>query len=453
VNDLHQRPALELAALVARGQVSVEELTRAYLARIEALDPGLGAFVHLRPSHALAAARALDLERRRSPNEARGPLWGLPTGIKDLHLTRGFFARMGSRAFRYVWSPLDDVTSAMVRRAGLVIVGKLSTSELAIMPFVETELHPPTRNPWDRARSAGGSSGGSGAAVAAGMLPLAPASDGAGSIRIPAAFCGLVGHKPTRALVPNPYARFETVGISVVGPHARNVDDAAALLDVLVGNGPGRASFLERAKRAPAPLRARYCVESPMGPVDPAVVRAVEQVARVLAELGHEVETGPRLEGQLEEFLPIFQFLARNTPVPIERLLQPSTRWLREGGRSVSHAKAMAHRELLATRAAAWFGDADLWVTPTVAERAPLVGSWRGMSGEETMNAAAPLGAFTAAFNASGQPATSIPVWDAESSVPIGVQLVGRAGDDARLLAVARAVMSAMGNERGRIAG
>lgn len=334
----------------------------------------------------------------------------------------------------------------------MVIVGKLATSELALMPFVETDIHAPTRNPWDRSRTAGGSSGGSGAAVAAGMLPLAPASDGGGSIRIPAAFCGLVGHKPTRDLVPNPYKRFETVGISVVGPHARNVDDAAALLDLLVGPAPGRETFLAQAKRAPSPLRVRYSPLSPMGAVDPAVARAVERVAKVLAGLGHHVEEGAMFGGQLEEFLPIFQFLALNTPVPFERVLQPLTRWLREGGRSVSHAKAVSHRDLLTDRAAAWFGDADLWITPTVAQLAPAVGSWAGMTGEETMRAAAPLGALTAAFNASGQPATSIPVWDDTSAVPIGVQLVGQRGHDARLLAVARTVMIAMGNERGRIA-
>lgn len=453
MTDLHQLTALEQAALVKRGDISVEELTRWYLARIERLEPGLNAFVQLRPAAALAAARLLDVERRRNRDDVRGPLWGLPTAMKDLHLTRGFYARMGSRAFRYLWSPIDDVTSATVRRAGMVIVGKLATSELALMPFIETDIHGPTRNPWDRSRTSGGSSGGSSSAVAAGMLPLASASDGAGSIRVPAAFCGLVGHKPTRDLVANPHKPFETVGISVIGPHARNVDDAAALLDLLVGPAPGRESFLDQARHAPPPMRVRYTLLSPMGHVDPAVARAVEQVARVIAELGHHVEMGPGLEGQLEEFLPIFQFLAQNTPVPFERVLQPLTRWLREGGRGVTHAKAMSHRELLTRRAADWFGDADLWVTATVAQLAPTVGTWTGMTGEETMRAAAPLGALTAAFNASGQPATTIPVWDDASPVPIGVQLVGRMGQDARLLALARAVMIAMGNERGRVAG
>jgi amidase len=452
MTELHQHTALEQAALVRRGEVSVEELTRAHLARIEALDGRLSAFVQLRPRAALAVARQLDADRHRNPHAPRGPLWGLPTGLKDLHMTRGFFVRMGSRAFRYLWSPVDDVTSATVRRAGLVIVGKLATSEVGLMPFIEQGLHAPTRNPWDRTRTSGGSSGGSSAAVASAMLPLAAGSDGGGSIRIPASFCGLVGHKPTRDLVPNPHKTFEKVGISVVGPLARNVDDAAALLDLLVGPAPGRETFLEQARRAPAPWLIRYALTSPIGPVDPVIARAVEKVARALADLGHHVEAGRGFEGKYEEFLPIFQYLAHATPIPVEHVLEPLTRWLREGGRTVTLAHAVAQRELLERRAAAWFGDADVWLTPTVAQLAPAVGSWAGMSGEETMRAAAPLGALTCAFNASGQPATSVPVWDDASPVPIGVQLVGRAGQDARLLSLARTVMEALGTPRGRIA-
>ncbi len=434
--------ALEQAKRIRDGDVSCEELAREAIRRIEARNASLGAFVELRAERAIATARRMDRARARDRSVVRGPLWGLPTAMKDLHLTRGFFARMGSRSFRYLWSPIDDVTSATLRRAGMVILGKLATSELAILPVIETDLHPPARNPWDRTRSAGGSSGGSAAAIASGMLPIASASDGAGSIRIPAAFCGLVGLKPTRDLVPNPHSRFESLGLSVIGPHARSVDDAAALLDVLTGRA---GHFLDAARKAPPPLRFRCTLETPVAETEPAIRRAVERVTRALAELGHHVDEGPPFDGTVEQFLPMFQFLAAGSPVLFERALQHTTRWLRETGRSIPRARAVAARDSFATGVERWFGDADAWITPTVAVSPPAVGAWSGLGAEETILAAAPLGGFTAAFNASGHPAITLPVWVDDHALPIGVQIVGQHGDDARLLAIARGVLEALG--------
>ena len=155
------------------------------------------------------------------------------------------------------------------------------------------------------------------------MLPLAPGSDGAGSIRIPASFCGLVGHKPTRDLVPNPHARFDTLGISVIGPLARTVDDAAALLDVLLPRRPAAEGFLARARVPPRPLRVIASPRRRRRSTDAAIARVVHDVARVLERLGHRVDDGPGVGGTVEDFLPMFQFLVRNTPVPFERVLQP----------------------------------------------------------------------------------------------------------------------------------
>ncbi len=443
--NMHTLTALDQAALIARGEVSSEQLTRAYLDRIAAFDGAIGAFVHLRPDAAIATARRLDRARARNPSALRGPLWGIPTAMKDLHFTRGFFARMGTRAYRYVWSPLDDVTSATLRAAGMVIVGKVSTSELAIMPIVESDVHGPTRNPWDLTRYAGGSSGGTAAALSAGMLPIASGSDGAGSIRLPAAFCGLVGLKTTRGLVPNPHSRFETVGISVIGPLARSADDAAALLDVLTGRVAHSTSFLASVRTNPKPLRMRFTTRSPVATVEPEVSRAVDRVVAALGALGHAIDEGPALDGTVEQFLPMFQFLAANTPVPFERLLQPTTRWLRETGRDVPFGQARAARTEFERMVGHWFQGVDAWVTPTVAFAAPLVGRWLGRPGRETIFDAAPLGAFTAAINASGHPAVSIPVWLDGHPRPMGVQIVGRHGRAGELLALARSVMTALG--------
>ncbi len=450
--QLHELTALAQADLIRRGELSSEALTRHYLERIARLDPQLSAFVDLRSELALRAARRRDFLRKRFPDAARGRLFGLPTAMKDLHFTRGFFARMGSRALRHLWSPIDDVTSAAIRKAGLVITGKLTTSELGILPVVETDIHPPTRNPWDPKLSAGGSSGGSGAAVSAGLLPLAAASDGAGSVRIPAAFCGLVGLKPSRGLVPSPHARADRVGISVIGPHARTIDDAAALLDVLSGLDGRPSGFLARASIAPNRGRIALSTTSPICSVDPRVVDAVHKVARTLEDLGHRVEPGPTPDGAIEDFLPVYQHTLANTFVPFAHHLQPVSKWLRETGRGVSLEQALSLRDNLTHRAAEWFRGFDFWLLPTVASLPHEVGAWNHLDGRDTMYAAAPLGAFTAVFNASGQPGLNIPVWLEGCHLPIGVQLVGRVGDDSKLLAIGREVMAAHGTLMGRLA-
>lgn len=445
MKDLLARSALDQAAAIRRGEVSVEQLTAASLQQIQAHNDTVQAFVDLAPSRALATARALDRELRRAPDTRRSLLWGLPTGLKDLHMTRGFRMRGGSRAYRYMWAPMDDVTSATVRRAGMVILGKLATSELGILPVIEVDVHPPTRNPWDTERTAGGSSGGSAAATAAGFIPLAPGSDGGGSIRIPASFCGLVGHKPTRDLVPNPHKTFETVGLSVIGPLARSVDDAAALLDLLTGREHGPDSFLAAAQRPPPPLRVRVTTTNPVLATDPPVAAAVARVARVLTDLGHHLEDGAPPTGSVADFLPMFQFLAANSPVLFERPLQPTTRWLRAAGRNVTHADAMRARALFTERALGWMDGADVYLTPTVAVAPPTVNATQGLDPEAAFHKHAELGVFTAAFNASGMPAISLPVWVEGHPWPIGVQLVGHQGRDATLLALARTVMGALG--------
>src|SRR5579883_857469 len=152
LDDVARLSALDQSALLRSGQVSVEELTRACFARIARWEPGLGAFVEQASRRASMAARALDRDRRRRPSAERGPLWGLPTAMKDIQLVRGMPMRLGSRAFRYLWSPFDDITTRALRDAGLVILGKLATSEMAILPFVDTDIHPPCRNPWDMTR-------------------------------------------------------------------------------------------------------------------------------------------------------------------------------------------------------------------------------------------------------------------------------------------------------------
>jgi amidase len=429
--------ALELADRLRRREVSSVELVRATLDAIRARDGELGAFVEVAGRRALLHARKADLMRARG---SKAPFLGVPTAIKDHEPVRGLGTRIGSRAFRWLVSPIDGYVARAMRRAGFVIIGKTTCSELTILPFVHVALHAPTRNPHDVSRYGGGSSGGAAVAVAAGMLPIAPGSDGGGSIRIPAAFCGLVGFKTGRGTVPNPYGMLDAVGISSLGPLARTVRDSAALTDVLSAHPDG--SFA-RAVDAPIPaLRVKVLLRSPLANIDvaPEHAAAATAVGRKLEELGHGVAEGtPFAARELDEFLPIMAYMVARMPLlpGMVRLLEPSTQWLRAQGRGVTKGDVVAVGERLSRDVLQWFGDADIVVSPTVAQPAPRVGTYEGLSGEQVFRTAAALGAFTAPFNVSGQPAITIPWGTTGSRLPIGVQLVGRRGSDRQLLALA----------------
>jgi amidase len=378
---------------------------------------------------------------------------GVPTGIKDLHLVRWTRAGMGSRGSMPLISPVDDELTASVRRGGFVIVGKTTTSEIGAMPVTEPDTHAPTRNPWNTAHSSGGSSGGAAAAVAARMLPIAPGSDGGGSIRGPSSFCHLFGVKPSRGRVPNAYRRDDQEILYTSGPIARSVEDAAALLDVLAGFDVGRphwAPVPERSYRQslkvapPKRLKIRVGTNAPLGSTDPEIVSAVEGAAKVLADLGHDVDTAMLPTCTLEEFLPIWQALVADVPMMRWSLAQPITQWLVEGAKSLRPGLARERRRELEARFLAVFDQADLWVTPTTPISAPLVGAFANRPPAEAFTDAARIGGFTAAFNVTGQPASNVPLGLDSKGMPMGLQLAGRKFEDDVVLAVSRQLEVAM---------
>jgi amidase len=450
MNDL-PTSALGVAALLRRRELSAEELCRHTLDVIDKKNSELHAFVDVASERALRAARRADRQLATSNGETPAFL-GVPTGIKDHDHLAWHFTRAGSRALSWVFSPVDGYVARACRKAGFVFVGKTACSELTILPVVAPDSHPPTRNPFDTQRFAGGSSGGAAAAVAAGMLPIAPGSDGGGSIRIPAAFCGLVGIKPGRGSVPNPYRALDRAELSAIGPLAATVRDAAALLDVLAGrpqhhDTPAPASFLAACERPPAALRIRVLGRTPLANLDPEIEAALGRAARALASLGHELDQGEALEGSVDEFIPLMaKWVAKVPLLPFtETLLQPTTRWLRERGRGVATAEVTRLHHDLERRVAAWLGDADMWLTPTVPILPPMVHAYDDLDGEAVFRAAAPIGAFTAPFNISGQPAVSLPAGRSQGGVPIGIQLVARHGEERRLLSLAAALEPALG--------
>jgi len=452
---LHQS-ALAQGAMIRDGRLSSEELTALYVRRIETLDDKTHAFVEVTADEALRAARKAD--RARAPDGAL--FYGVPIAIKDLNAVRGTFLRMGSRAFPRLLTPADDLVVARIRRAGFIIVGKTATSELGALPVTEPDTHPPSRNPWDFGVTPGGSSGGAGGALAADLVPIAQGSDGGGSVRIPASFCGVVGFKPSRGVVENPFGMDLPDIVWTCGPMAHSVEDAAALLDVMAkarpapsplleGDGGTPATFLALCRQKVRPLRIRCATSVHIVATTDEIRATTERAAGILAELGHQIEFQSSLSGvEIDEFLPVWQELIAGVPVADWSLTQPLTRWLGEQGRKLQRRDVAAAIASISERIFAIFGDVDMLLTPTVAVPPLPIGRLKGLEPLDTFRRAAELGAFTAPFNVSGQPAISVPSALSGAGHPIGVQLVGRRGEDAAVLALGRALAERLGWRR-----
>ncbi|WP_407553917.1 amidase [Streptomyces sp. Pv4-95] len=458
----HDLTALEQAAAIRSGDLSPVELTEHYLERIDRLDDTLGAFLTRTPQLAREQAAGAEREAVAARREGRElpALHGVPVPVKDLNHVAGERCTMGSRALAEQVSPVDDHIVTKLRAAGTVMPGKTNTPEFGLPCYTENGLAPPARTPWDLSRSAGGSSGGAAAAVAGGLAPLAHASDGGGSIRIPASACGLFGIKPSRGRVSSGPLLQDITGLSTSGPLARTVADAAALLDVLAGPMPGDPftapalppgeTFAAHARREPGQLRIACLAGAPIPNVDvhPDCLAAVTDTAKLLGELGHRVEelVLPVDDGIRYAFTKVWSVIAANRPVPPEgeELLMPLTRYLRARGAEVSgtdFASAMYTFRMLAQTLADGLmpqdGGYDVVLSPTLAAPPAPVGALRDDADPQAEFAA--IGAFTpftALYNATGQPAVSVPLhWNA-AGLPIGVMLGGRYGDEATLLSL-----------------
>jgi amidase len=440
--------AWDLRELVLKKEVRPREVAEFFLARIEKLNPNLGAFMTVTAERALADAARL--EKMNAAEGVQLPLFGVAYSLKDLLWTKDIRTTFGSKNYENWHAPADAELAVRLANAGGILLGKTTTPEFGLRPTTEGGLCPPARNPWNLEHTAGGSSGGSASAVAAGLHPVAQGSDGGGSVRIPAACCGLVGIKPSRGRITTaPSAGEGWAGLSTTGPIARTVRDAALMLDAMAGMMPGdpyaarphTRPFVEEVSAHPKKLRLAFINHSELGPVDAETLAALESACGAFREMGHSIERLTLDPGALlVKFARVIvsaSVSALNIPKP--ELLEPAARGTYEWGAKISAADYIravtgmhnTSREVIHT-----LMPYDALIAPTLTRPAVRLGTLPS-NPETGANEIYGWIAFTFPFNSTGQPAISIPNGFSKSGLPLALQIVGRPGDEAGIIALA----------------
>lgn len=464
MTDLFDGSATSLRRALARGEVSALEVTNRFLDRIQGANGTLGALQTVTPELARECAATLDAARAGGDDSAEdlllAPLWGVPFADKDLVDRIGVPTSCGSRA--NVRRPAT-VSGRLVRdmdAAGGVSLGKTLTPEFGLSCSSENALGNPARNPWDLGRTAGGSSAGAAVAVASGMLPWTPGSDGGGSIRIPAAACGIIGLKASRGRIPGASGVDQLAGLPVAGTLTRTVADAALLLDGMMGNRrltsavsapPAPPSFAAALADAPTARRLRIGVSdwSPWSHAmdiswSDAAIAALEDAARNLGRMGHSVERAPippEAAGYADAFRTVWEVGAASIALTAEQLerVEPLTAWLVERGRTTPAtdlASALAWLGAFAGRVIESYAPFDAILTPVLEGPAWKLGSLPADDGERNFAAQCRFAPSTSYVNVAGLPAIAVPV--GVGTLPVGVQLIGRPGDELGLLVLAQ---------------
>jgi amidase len=443
--------ALGLRSRILSREISPSEVARYFLARIRATDGPIGSFVTVDEDWVIAIAE--DVERRLNEG-ADLPLAGVPIGLKDLTDTAGLRTTYGSPS-RAQNVPLHDAAVVTrLRNAGAIPLGKTNTPEFGNRATTAFGLFPPTHNPWNLSRTAGGSSGGSAAAVAACLCPLAEGSDGGGSIRIPSSCCGVVGIKPSRGRISNSPNSNPRGGLITHGPIARTVRDAALMLDVMAGAEPGdpftapvqATSFLDAAKRLPGRLRIGLLTKSDKW-IDPQVLAAVNRAADLIASLGHTVEIA---DVDLTGLGDVFRVMVEGESAAIEisdpsLFGDPYSRWCYERGSSYSAVAYIRATEEMFRRTRTIILASLRWdclLTPTVTLPPQPLDTFLADTARVAEDDLAYI-PFTYPFNISGQPAISLPLGWSDEGLPIGVQLVGQLYREDMIISLAAEIESA----------
>jgi amidase len=454
--------AVEQAELVRSGELSSRELVQASLERIERLNPTVNAFVAVCAERALAEASAI------APGDPR-PLCGVPIGVKDLlSATEGLPTTHGSAGFGDWVADHDSAHIRRLRDAGAIVIGKTNTPELGLRPVTENERYGPTLNPWNMSLSAGGSSGGSAAATALGMVGLADGSDLGGSIRIPASCCGLVGLKPSRGRVSiGPDHGAIALGMPADGVLTRTVGDTATALDVIAGYEPGDHHYLPvpdvpfavAAQHAPERVPIRAALAAPLGvPVDNEPLAAVRHVAEALAALGHDVGEGAPewddesfseswgtfMTGTIQHLVRVIERL-HGRPVQSRRV-EPATRtWALESApvALVDYLEASERLWAFSRRVIRSWPPGSVLLTPTLTRLPAEIAALRSAAG--VTDDAVRFSALVRIWNVTGQPAITVPLYETTDGIPVGIQLVGPPGRDDLVISLAAQLEAAVG--------
>jgi Asp-tRNA(Asn)/Glu-tRNA(Gln) amidotransferase A subunit family amidase len=440
--------AWDLRELVRKKEVRPREVAEFFLARVEKLNPKLGAFMTITADRALADAARL--EKIGAAEAAKLPLFGVAYSLKDLLWTKDIRTTFGSKNYENWHAPADAELAVRLANSGGILLGKTTTPEFGLRPTTEGGLCPPARNPWNLEHTAGGSSGGSASAVAAGLHPIAQGSDGGGSVRIPAACCGLVGIKPSRGRITRaPQDAESWGGLSTTGPIARSVRDAALMLDAMAGMLPGdpyaarppSRPFVEEISAHPKKLRLAVINNTALGDVDAETLGGLESACALFREMGHSVEEialdpGERL-GKFARVIVGAAVSALNIPNP--DLLDPIVRGSYEWGAKISAADYIhaingmhnASREVVHA-----LMPYDALLAPTITRPAVKLRSLPSNAANASREFYAWI-AFTFPFNSTGQPAISMPNGFSKAGLPLAIQIVGRPADEAGIIALA----------------
>lgn len=462
--ELHELSAVELRNSLRTGDVSAAEAATHFLARIAQRNPLLGAFVTVTADQALAQARDADSRYIKARGGELPLLHGMPLAFKDLTDVAGVVTTHGSAALDHKPAPADAPLVALLKEAGVVSLGKTQVPEFGLTAYSENRIAPPSRNPHAPSRGSGGSSGGSAAAVAAAMLPFAPGTDGGGSVRIPAAACGLVGLKPGRGTVAAGESQGDPARLVVPGPLARSAADAALLMDAMVPGG----TFLQSVDREPPRLRIGVTLDSPWSGTfpfspDQEALDALRAGEKLLEQAGHAVaEAGIRYDNRYPDAFTTAWTAgvgsARISPQR-EALLAPLTRTFRRRAQQRSPAKlteALAFLRHFQQDTVAQYGQWDLMLMPALAQTPRPVGWFTGAGhaqdhwpathwhadADADYRKQCEFAPWSSMVNVCGLPAITIPVyWTGGlpgNGLPMGIQLVGPTGSEALLLQVAR---------------
>lgn len=473
--ELHELPAVALRDLLRHGKVSAAEAAACFLARIEQHNPLLGAFITVTAEQAMAQARAADVLRSRTTPEDLPLLHGMPLAFKDLTDVAGVVTTHGSAALDHKPAASDGPLVALLKESGVTSLGKTQVPEFGLTAYSENRIAPPSRNPHALSRSSGGSSGGSAAAVAAGLLPFAPGTDGGGSVRIPAAACGLVGLKPGRGLVPAGESLSDPARLVVAGPIARCSADAALMMDALVPSPAFAAprqdgGYIAALQQEPPRLRIGVTLESPWSGTFPFSIEqdaldALRAGGNLLEHAGHALsEASIRYDNRYPDAFTTAWTAAVGTArisPHREALLAPLTRTFRRRAQQRSPAKlaeCLAFLRQFQQDTVAQYAQWDLMLMPALAQTPRPVGWFTGaMHGSELWPTTQWPGdadgdyrkqceyaPWSSMINVCGLPAITLPVhWTGGTpgqGLPMGIQLVGPMGSESLLLQVARQV-------------